>query len=305
MARTVQLIVPPEETTHVLGLVQNLPGVHGIKLQKGVSLSPPGDEITVDLVSTRLPELMRRIKATKCFSVVTRDSLSYIIKGSGKINTDPNVAAWEEIEWLLGKESNINNIQMILVMFACGIIAACGMITNALHLVIGAMMIAPGFEPLLRMSLGVVTRSRSFEQGFKDALKGYTAMILGAMLATWVFMLCKEPVPEGKGLYLASHSLLQFWTSTSVPSVMVTAAASIAGTLLVILNRSVLTSGVMVALALIPTATFFGMGLATTDWQLAQNALLQFSLQVSMVLIISMLIFSLKQLLVERRTMIA
>ncbi|MBM3492617.1 MAG: hypothetical protein FJX68_19690 [Alphaproteobacteria bacterium] len=48
------------------------------------------------------------------------------------------------MELVIGKNSNMTG-NALLVMLAAGVLAAIGIATNALHIVIGAMLIAPGY----------------------------------------------------------------------------------------------------------------------------------------------------------------
>lgn len=61
------------------------------------------------------------------------------------------VTTWEELELSIGEDSTMT-LDRTIVMFSAGI----GLLTGALHVVIGAMVIAPGFQPFARFVLGVI-----------------------------------------------------------------------------------------------------------------------------------------------------
>src|SRR5690606_12749644 len=105
-------------------------------------------------------------------SLTTTEPVSTFTPGSiPAIVRDTSESTWEEMELLIGKESNMT-INALLLMGISGILAALGLATKAVHFVIGAMAIAPGFEPIVRISLGTVAKSRASCEGqlipFKD-----------------------------------------------------------------------------------------------------------------------------------------
>ena len=91
--------------------------------------------------------------------------------------------------------------------------------------------------------------------------------------------------------------------SITFSSLAATALASIAGVLLAATNRSVLTGGVMVALALIPSATVTGMGIVAGEWTVAGRALLCWVIEAGLVFIFPIAFFAWKQRRVQRRKM--
>lgn len=69
------------------------------------------------------------------------------------------------------------------VMATAGFLAGLGLVSGTLHLVIGAMVIAPGFEPFSRLALGLIEGSRAWQRGLLDIAKGYAALAAGAALS--------------------------------------------------------------------------------------------------------------------------
>ena len=111
-------------------------------------------------------------------SLTTIEPVSIFTPGSIPARVrDTSESTWEEMELLIGKESNMT-INALLLMGISGILAALGLATNALHIVIGVMAIAPGFEPIVRISLGTVAKSRASWRGAIDTLQGYGMLLL-------------------------------------------------------------------------------------------------------------------------------
>jgi uncharacterized membrane protein len=126
---------------------------------------------------------------------------------------------------------------------------------------------------------------------------------LGAAVTTLVLLALGLDPFGGEATYLPAGVLSKYWTTITVPSLIVTAVASLAGALVVASNRSVLTIGVMIALALVPTAAITSMALLTGDWLLAGRGLLRWLIEVSSVAVFSTLILAWKQRRVQHRKM--
>lgn len=84
---------------------------------------------------------------------------------------------------------------------------------------------------------------------------------------------------------------------------MVSIVAAFAGAAILVTNKSVLTAGVMIALALIPAASIIGMGLIEGDMDIAGSASIRFLLEVVIVAVFSGLFFLLKRLTTMKRRM--
>lgn len=104
--------------------------------------------------------------------------------------------------------------------------------------------------------------------------------------------------------YLPAGVLVSYWSTITASSVIVSAGASAAGALLIATHRSVLTAGVMIALALIPSASVAAMALVAGNPDLAVKGLLRWSIDAALVAVLSGLVFLWKRHRVQRRNMI-
>lgn len=126
----------------------------------------------------------------------------------------------------------------------------------------------PGFQPFARFTLGLVNGSPTWRAGPLDA--------------------------GGGGTYLAAQDLIVTWSTISWGGVLVGVVAGVAGGLLMAINRTVLTAGVMVALALVPTAALVPMALVAGDPVLAAGTALRFAVEVLLVLVTTAVVFALE-----------
>jgi hypothetical protein len=148
-----------------------------------------------------------------------------------------------------------------------------------------------------------VTGSIAWKRGLFDTLKGYAALILGGGAAGLILYLLGTPPTIQTTTYLPSGTLTAFWSTVSPTSVLISAAAGFGGAILVSIHRSVLTAGVMIALALIPAATLIGLAVVSGDLLLAAQGFLRWVVDVALVFATSIIVFGWKQHFTHHRSM--
>lgn len=308
MPRVIEITVPPDQTAALLSEIDGLKEVIGVRVQKGIAITPSGDVVTVvmtDRALSTLFQLLDRLGMTcnpDC-SITTARPMGLLSASSARlIQSDSSHFMAEEMDQEMNHASSMSFASMAAMAIA-GAITVIGIETNALHLVIGAMVIAPGFEPISRVALGLVHRSTSWRAGIVDFAKAYLLLIAGAAVATLVMQYLAYLPRDTQASYLAKDSLISYWMSASAASYMVSVLAAAAGALLIIGQRSVLTAGVMIALALIPSASIFGMGMATLDGAMAWTGLKRFGIETFIVLFMSALVFWCNTTFIEKRRM--
>jgi hypothetical protein len=306
MPRSVQITVPPQQTDALVDEIKALEGLIGLRVQRGISIQPPGDIITLEITTAALHNLMRLLDrfgvgADASSSAVTSHPQSIVSAAHARvISQDSSEATWEEMELTIGHESNMT-VNGLLLMAIAGIVAAIGISTDTLHLVIGAMVIAPGFEPISRIALGVVAQGEGWRRGLVDTAKAYVVLVISAGVTALLLQAMGIAPLGGNATYLAEGSLVSYWTNITGNAIAASAAAAIAGALLLSANRSVLTAGVMIALALIPTAALAGMALVAGDLNLVGQALLRWAIDLALVALLSLVVFQWKRAALQQR----
>lgn len=307
MPRSIQLTVPSHRTA---GLVSQLRGIEplSLRLHEAVSLEPPGDLVAIEVANNQLSEVMRiadeyDLGAPGGVSMSTSVPLSVVSESFTGLTREQGATSWEELELTMGQESTMT-ADKVVVMFIAGVIAGAGIVSGAIHVVIGAMVIAPGFQPFARFMLGLVNGSRTWRGGAIDVFRGYGALLAGATVAALLSLAFGTSALDGGGeaTYLLSDDLLRYWSTITWTGVVVGAVAGVAGGLLMAINRTVLTAGVMVALALVPTAALVPMALVAGDVALAGQALGRFAVEVVLVLTTIAGVFAFKTRSDQRHT---
>lgn len=307
MPRRVEIAVASDRTEALVERISALDGLIGLRVQPGVSRRPPGDVVTLDITNRGLPELVRLLSkhgvgSSADGSFSTSEPISVVSSSSAaEIVHDVSEATWEEMEVVIAKNSNMTRTA-VLVMAISGAVATIGIATNALHVVIGAMLIAPGFQPIVRVALGIAGGGGAWRRGIVHTLQGYLALAAGAAATALLFpTLGKSPI-GGEASYLPAGVLVSYWTTLTVPSLVVTTVAGAAGALLIATNRAILTAGVMVALALVPGAAIAAMALVAGEPGVAASGALRWAVEVVLVLLTALLVLLWKKSRVQRRS---
>lgn len=309
MPRTFEITVPPDASGVLVERASALPDVVGVRLQRGAGVQPAGDVVAIDSLNRGLHAVMALLDELGLpegrITVRTAEPTSLVhAPMSAPIVLDSSESTWEEMERMVAKESNMT-VNALLIMGVAGASAAAGLLTNALHLVIAGMLIAPGFEPLARIPLSLVARGRTWRYGLWHTLSGYLALAGGAVVMGLLLGARGIWPAQTEGSYLPVGVLVDYWTQFSPVSLLVSAAASAAGGLLIVTNRSILTAGVMVALALVPVATIAAVALAAGQVVLAGTAAIRLLVEMLLVVTMSGVVFGVKRATTHRRRVAA
>lgn len=308
MSRTVQISLPPEHSEGLISKIQGIDGLISLRVQKNISVKPRGDVISFELTNPAVNNFLILIEKEGLLenhevSITTSEPTNIISRPSSKqILKETHETSWEDVLQNLLHESNMT-LNGLLIMFFSGVMAAIGISINSLHLVVGAMLIAPGFEPISRFSLGMITKHKDWKNGFYDSLKGYLILILGGITGALTIKLLGKDVIPGSSSYLAPGVLASYWTSITATSLIVSMIASIAGGIIIMTNKTILTAGVMVALALIPSGTLVGMRLVEGDFFIAGKASLRLIIDIGMVAFFTGAVFLWKKSTLHKREM--
>jgi hypothetical protein len=280
--RSITISVPQERAPDLVDDLSAFPGTLTLSRQPQASVVPPGDVVTVEVLDASISEVFALLSrygvgTDKAISVTSSEPTAVVSASSSQeLARDRASSSFEEVEATLERESTMGP-NKVAAMLAAGVIATVGLETNSVHLVIGAMVVAPGFEPFLKVALRVAGRGRSFRQGFMDIGLGWTAVVVGAAGAALLLRLVGVAPDSTSGGYLGPGRLLDYWREWTASATIVAIAGGVAGTMLVVATRAVLTAGVMIALALVPGAALVGIAAVHTDMDLAVDGAMRWA----------------------------
>jgi len=302
MPRSIEVSVPPEKADAIVRHLQHIEGVIGLVRQRGASLQPPGDVLSIQSTNDgtrQILQVLNDLRVVDDGSIATSAPRSLISADhQALIDRESNETIWDEMAFLLRQDTNLAPNFLALMMLA-GAIAAVGLWSDTLHIVIGAMVIAPAFEPLVRLPFGLIAGPRRIaKSGLVAASVGYVFLALGGVVAVLVL----QAVDPGRSADLQSRPWVSFWSTVTVTGVVASTFAAAAGAVVISGQRSVLTTGVMIALALIPSMAIVGMGITVGDFALAGRGFVRWAVDAALVVVVSAVVLTLKRLYLHRHS---
>jgi len=160
--------------------------------------------------------------------------------------------------------SKMTNIYFIFVVLST-IVAAIGLMKNNVAVIIGAMVIAPFLGPSVALALSATLGDNKLRNdALKATIAGFSLVIFLSALIGYFFTF--DPgIPE-----IASR------TQAGIPDIMLALASGAAGVLAFTTGAPAVVIGVMVAVALLPPLTVFGLLMGSGEYNLAMGAFLVF-----------------------------
>lgn len=301
MPRSVHITVSPHRRGALLARLQEAEGTVAIVVHLGASHRPKGDLVTVRGTNDAANAVVRIVAELDLVEdgVVAIDEPVGLASGARrrKLDGDTSKASWEEMDTLLRRDANPSH-NFLAMMFLAGAVAGAGLFLDTLHIVVGAMLIAPGFEPLVRVCLGLASGLPDpARRGALGVLAGYLAVAaggaVGAALAAWA-----DPALGLSAMF--DGTWVRYWTSFERSAVIVAFAAGLAGAIVVNSHQTVFATGVMIALALVPGMAIFGAGVSTGEFALALRGLGRWGVDAACVLVACLLAFGVKRAILRR-----
>ena len=188
----------------------------------------------------------------------------------------------EELYNDITEMTDINTTFLSLIVISA-VVAAIGLYTNNVAVIIGAMVIAPMLGPNVAFSLATTLGDR--ELAFKSQkanLIGISMAVLFAVIMGLIFNV--DPTT----FEIASR------TSAGLPDVLLALASGTAGVLSITVGVATALVGVMVAVALVPPLVTFGLLLAGGYWDLAAGAGMLFLINLICINLSGVMVFMVK-----------
>lgn len=289
--------------------------VIGLALDRGVSIKPPGDCITVHVLNRGVDDVLRRVKAITAtkpgridsrkqfntLSIVTAEVTSMIDpQQQTVIENDVDEGLWEEMETGLRHQGRVTQNYLILMALG-GAIATVGLISDpapqAIAFTAGSI-IAPGFEPVAKIPLGLVLqRWNVVRRGLVSVLLGYMVLIIAAALTMRVLLVTNTvTVAE----FIANPEV-QHISHPTVKEILISVCAAVAGIVMIAAYRRTVIAGPLIALILIPAASMIGASAVAGQSKLIWEAFERLSLDMLLIVVFGIIVFLFKQAFVHRR----
>ncbi|GAB3222342.1 DUF389 domain-containing protein [Spirosoma arcticum] len=304
MQRSVQVATPSDRTDQLISQLEPLDDVIGLSVQRGGSIKPLGDILVINALNKGIDDVLRQVADT-CrgtnYSIATSEQASLIDQQYDMlIETDIDEAIWEEIETGMRQQAHVT-VNYMLLMAIGGAIATVGLVSDPgpqAVAFVAASVIAPGFEPLAAVPLGLVVRNaHTVWRGMRSALIGYGVLILAAaltfVLLRWLGVTSEQEFVINPEVESLSHP--------TAKEITVSFCGTLAGAIIIAAYRRSIIAGALIAMVIIQSATMIGVSVVCRRWDLALEGAERFGLDVVFVFLSCFVVFAAKQSLIHKR----
>lgn len=199
---------------------------------------------------------------------------------------------WEDVEARSREESGVSPTYVALMIVAA-LIAAVGIVTDSLVLIVGAMVVGPEFGPISSIVVGLQRRRWGrVRRGLVGLLVGFAGAFLVVGLFAFVVDLVGPPAAYRSGV----RPLTEFISAPDGYAAVVAVLAAIAGGLSLSQYKSSTLVGVLVSVTTVPALANVPVALVNERPGEAAGALFQLVLNVTILCLVGAL-----TLAVERR----
>jgi hypothetical protein len=187
-----------------------------------------------------------------------------------------------------------------------GVIAGAGFFLEPMSQTIafvGASVVAPGFEPLAKLTQGLVLRKMAVcGRALISLTVGYGVLLAAAFLVAVGFAVFGDT--DVHAVVLKQPMVAQL-TGLHAAALVVSAGAAVAGFIMVVSLRDFYVIGPLMLLVMISGVSLVGVALAVREPGIALGALGRVGADVILILVLGALIFIWKQRQVHRRRPLA
>lgn len=302
MHRTMTISLPSHATPGLLEQLHRQDAVVGLSVNQGASVKPAGDVITVHVLNRGADEVLHLVRSSGPeFSVVTAETTSIIDPSHrSQVGNDVDEAIWEEVETGLRHQGRVTP-NFLALMGLGGVLGAIGLTSEGPSqavALIAASIIAPGFEPIAKIALGLVLRRWNVVgRGLWSTLAGYAVFIGTAGLA---FLLLRWLGAATLADFTGNSEVQRLGTPTG-KEVVQSSVGALAGAVIMASYRRSVIAGALIVLAIVPASASVGLALVSGRWGLVVQGSERFALDLALIVGWGALVFALKQAFVHRR----
>ncbi|MGA5063067.1 DUF389 domain-containing protein [Streptomyces exfoliatus] len=188
-----RIIVPPENTTATVKLIESTVGTAHLVVLPGAARDPAGDVVMCDVAREAGDELLNELRELKIDQdgAIAVENIDFALsrRADAAEKEAPGEPAdaviWQQLTDATHEESTLS-VTYSAFMILATMIAACGVVLDNAILIVGAMAVGPEFGPLAGVCTAVVQRAP------KLAARSLIALLVGfaaAIAATTVFSL--------------------------------------------------------------------------------------------------------------------
>ena len=302
----VRVIAPLELAPAVLDYLHGSESVTNVIHLPGAARKPEGDLITCDVareecsvITAALTKLgLKQVGAIAVENIEAMLSEAAAEAEEHAEGSASDAVVWEQVSAETSESAELSGSFLAFMMLAT-LLAAVGILTDSVILVIGAMVVGPEFGPIAAMCVAIAERRMSLAKRSALALlAGFPAGMLAAFALT-LALRAFDVVPDT----LASHERAQtlFISHPDLFSPIVALLAGVAGMLSLTTAKSGALIGVLISVTTIPAAANIGVAAAYGDMTELGGAAEQLAINLGMLLVSSVCTLLVQRLAFVRR----
>jgi uncharacterized hydrophobic protein (TIGR00271 family) len=301
----IRIVSPPDTTARVVDYLAKSDSVINLVAFAGAARKPTGDLVTCDV-------------AREDGSIVLAALTEFGCEARGTISVDPieislssaarraekqaagfasDAVIWEEVTAQTSDSAELS-VGFALFMVLATLIAAIGILTDSVVLIIGAMVVGPEFGPLAGFCVAVVQRRGAL------AARSLVALVVGfplGIVAAYLGTLLLVAVGLAPPTFTAAHPHTMFIVRPDAYAAIIAFLAGVAGMFSLTTAKAGALIGVFISITTIPAAANIGVAAAYRNWGEVHGALLQLATNVSMLIISGLFTLTLQRLAFARR----
>ena len=299
-----RLVADGDLAERTLDVLTRTPSVCNVVRLRGAAIRPDGDLIMADVAREDASVLVEELKGLGLEEGGTLTMTDVDATVSNRTRRAEQVAqgsaadavVWEEVESRTSESTELS-FSFVAFMVLATAIAAVGILTDSIILIIGAMVVGPEFGPLAGFCVAVVERQASLaRRSLAALLVGFPVAIAGA----FVLAAALRGAEDGRAEDLR-HPETLFIAEPNRYSVLVALLAGVAGTLSLTTAKSSALMGVLISVATIPAAANVGVAAAYSDWGELRGALMQLGINLVAIMSAGTATLALQRGVFERR----
>lgn len=264
----IRLIVPDPDLQRVLALLQGAPSVTNLWHLENAASKPPGTLVSCDVAKeegSSILQSLRELGIDRTGSIAVENVDASMSTGATAAERAApglpvDAVVWEEVERRISEESSLS-VSFLLLIIVATMIAAIGVITDSIVLIIGAMVVGPEYGPLAGICVALVEgRPRLAGRSLTALAVGFPLAIGAAGILTLI-LLATGIAPDALGSP-EQRELTLFISRPNWYSAIVAMLAGIVGMLALVSAKSGALIGVLISVTTIPAAADVGVSLA-------------------------------------------
>jgi len=264
-----RIVAPSHQAEHALDLLSDSDSVCNLIHLERAAIRPEGDVILCDVAREDASVIVGDLKELEIDvegSIAIEEIDSQVSEAAKRAEKAAKGAVadavvWEEVESRTSENVELSASFLGFMVLAI-LIAAVGIYTDQLVLIIGAMVVGPEFGPIAGLCVAGVQRRRDL------ARRSLTALAIGFPLgitAAFLFTLILDALGRLDSFAQDGHPFTQFISSPGEFSFIVAFLAGTAGVLSLSSAKSGALVGVLISVTTIPAAANIGVAAALGD----------------------------------------